>query len=57
MRVAYGYTIVDLNDTFVNVAEETTRITDQTMANGSWLVDYCPIGLSTMIEYPQFQLT
>lgn len=44
MRVAYGYTIRDLNDDFVHVAEETGRITDQTMANGSWLVDYYPIG-------------
>ncbi|KAF9449723.1 cytochrome P450 [Macrolepiota fuliginosa MF-IS2] len=43
MRVAYGYTIAGLDDTFVRVAEETTRITDKTMANGSWLVDYYPI--------------
>ncbi|KXN87802.1 O-methylsterigmatocystin oxidoreductase [Leucoagaricus sp. SymC.cos] len=43
MRVAYGYRINDLDDTFVNVAEETVKITDKTMANGSWLVDYYPI--------------
>jgi hypothetical protein len=47
MRVAYGYTIDDLHDTFVSAAEETIKITDQTMANGSWLVDYYPIGSST----------
>ncbi|KAF5352416.1 hypothetical protein D9756_006291 [Leucocoprinus leucothites] len=43
MKVAYGYNIDDLNDTFVSVAEETMKITDKTMANGSWLVDYYPI--------------
>ncbi|KAJ3566607.1 hypothetical protein NP233_g6886 [Leucocoprinus birnbaumii] len=43
MKVAYGYTIDGLDDTFVNVAEETIKITDKTMANGSWLVDYYPI--------------
>ena len=44
MRATYGYTINDLRDTFVNTAEETIKITDQTMASGSWLVDYYPIG-------------
>ncbi len=44
MRVAFGYTIRDLNDDFVHTAEETVKITDKTMANGSWLVDYYPIG-------------
>lgn len=44
MRVAYGYSIESLDDTFVHIAEETISITDKTMASGSWLVDYYPIG-------------
>jgi hypothetical protein len=47
MRITYGYSIDSLDDLFVKVAEETVAITDRTMANGSWLVDYYPIGKSS----------
>lgn len=48
MRVTYGYSIDSLGDTFVRVAEETAAITEKTMAAGSWLVDYYPIGQSSI---------
>jgi hypothetical protein len=54
MRVTYGYSINSLDDTFVKVAEETVAITDKTMANGSWLVDYYPIGQSSPTLSSQF---
>lgn len=57
MRVAYGYTIESLDDTFVRVAEETIKITDKTMANGSWLVDYYPIGLLIPLSISFLHLT
>ncbi|CAA7257444.1 unnamed protein product [Cyclocybe aegerita] len=43
MKVAFGYTISSLEDPFIKVAEETSKISGWAMAPGRWLVDYYPI--------------
>ena len=43
MKVAYGYTISDYNDRFVEIAEEAMRIGSLAAAPGKWLVDSIPI--------------
>ncbi|KAL0565217.1 hypothetical protein V5O48_016811 [Marasmius crinis-equi] len=43
MKVAYGYTISDYNDHFVEIAEEAMRIGSLVAAPGKWLVDSIPI--------------
>ncbi|KAL0572611.1 hypothetical protein V5O48_009355 [Marasmius crinis-equi] len=43
MKVAYGCTISDYNDHFVEMAEETNRIVSLAQAPGKWLVDSFPI--------------
>ncbi len=47
MKVAYGYTVTE-NDDFIGVAEESAMISAQALAPGRWLVDYYPIGTSTL---------
>ncbi|KAF5375318.1 hypothetical protein D9757_009670 [Collybiopsis confluens] len=42
MKVAYGYTISDYNDHFVEIAEEAMRIGSLVAAPGKWLVDSIP---------------
>lgn len=43
MKMAYGYTVSDHQDFFVDAAEETSRITGYAAQPGRWLVDYYPI--------------
>ncbi|KAK1218843.1 hypothetical protein PQX77_018459 [Marasmius sp. AFHP31] len=58
MKVAYGYTISDYNDHFVEIAEEAMRIGSLVAAPGKWLVDSIPIrdALSTgLVSRGRFQ--
>lgn len=43
MKIAYGYTIADDDDFFLQAVEETSQITAETMIPGRWLVDYYPL--------------
>jgi hypothetical protein len=43
MKMAYGYT-VGPDDPFVQLAEESSRISGWATAPGMWLVDYFPVG-------------
>ncbi|KAL0576540.1 hypothetical protein V5O48_005432 [Marasmius crinis-equi] len=43
MKVAYGYEIASERDHFIDVAEETSKISGWAMAPGRWLVDYYPV--------------
>ncbi|KAF9529950.1 cytochrome P450 [Crepidotus variabilis] len=42
VKVAFGYRIESLSDSFVRIAEESSNITAQALAPGRWLVDYFP---------------
>ncbi|KAL0566844.1 hypothetical protein V5O48_015157 [Marasmius crinis-equi] len=42
MKIAYGYTINDYNDHFVELAEEAMRVGSLAAAPGKWLVDSFP---------------
>jgi len=43
MKMAYGYT-VGPDDPFVQVAEESSKISGWATTPGRWLVDYYPAG-------------
>lgn len=43
MKVAFGYTIAERNDFFVEGAKESSQISAKAMAPGRWLVNYYPI--------------
>lgn len=43
MKVAFGYTIAERNDFFVEGAKESSQISAKAMAPGKWLVNYYPI--------------
>ncbi|KAF9057018.1 cytochrome P450 [Panaeolus papilionaceus] len=42
MKVAFGYDIKSLDDPFIKVSEETSKISGWAMTPGRWLVDYIP---------------
>ncbi|KDQ53720.1 hypothetical protein JAAARDRAFT_103521, partial [Jaapia argillacea MUCL 33604] len=43
MQVAYGYSVAEEGDYFVQNAEESSKISAKALAPGRWLVDYYPI--------------
>ncbi|KAF8958869.1 cytochrome P450 [Flammula alnicola] len=43
MKLAFGYTIESLDDPFIKVAEESSKISGWATAPGRWQVDYYPI--------------
>ncbi|KAJ3772789.1 cytochrome P450 [Lentinula raphanica] len=43
MKIAYGYSLTENNDPFIQIAEESARISGWALAPGRWLVDYYPI--------------
>ena len=44
MNMSYGYTVTSEDDPFVQLAEESSKISGWATAPGRWLVDYYPIG-------------
>ncbi|KAJ7708621.1 cytochrome P450 [Mycena metata] len=42
-QVAFGYSISDGDDSFISIAEESSKISGWALAPGRWLVDYFPI--------------
>ncbi|KAF5318740.1 hypothetical protein D9619_011049 [Psilocybe cf. subviscida] len=43
MKLAFGYTVKDLDDSFITVAEESAKISGWATAPGRWMVDYYPL--------------
>lgn len=50
MKLAFGYTVKDLDDGFIAVAEESAKISGWAMAPGRWMVDYYPLRESLLLN-------
>uniref|UniRef100_A0A8H8CER6 Cytochrome P450 n=1 Tax=Psilocybe cubensis TaxID=181762 RepID=A0A8H8CER6_PSICU len=57
MKHAFGYSIESLDDPFINVADECSKISGWATAPGRWLVDYYPIlrFVPSFFPYTQWQ--
>jgi hypothetical protein len=51
MKMAYGYTIGP-DDPFVQLADESSKISGWATAPGRWLVDYYPVGSLQIFPLP-----
>ncbi|KAG6872786.1 hypothetical protein C0995_006706 [Termitomyces sp. Mi166 len=49
MKMAFGYTVTE-DDSFIKVAEESSKISGLALAPGKWIVDYFPISE----RFPEF---
>ena len=52
MKLAYGYSLTGDDDSFIQVAEESSKISGWALAPGRWLVDYYPIRKSSFSGLP-----
>lgn len=43
MKLAFGYSIESLDDPFIKVADECSKISGWATTPGRWFVDYYPI--------------
>ncbi|KAJ6592884.1 cytochrome P450 [Mycena capillaripes] len=43
MKVAFGYSVLDENDPFISIADQSSKISGWAMSPGRWFVDYFPI--------------
>ncbi|KAK7054002.1 cytochrome P450 [Favolaschia claudopus] len=57
MKVAFGYSVLDNDDPFISIADESSKISGWAMAPGRWLVDYLPIlrFVPAWFPFAQFQ--